>query len=279
MKKAKCQVIFSLIIILCIELSVFIISALFGQNNIKETTENFAEEIMFKDLEKIYIIKGDEEESDEIEIENQFNNQTGKQKYYIKVNCLEQTVTIYEKDEEGYYSVPINAMICSTGDSTPNSGIYSMTSFKQKWLYLQGRVYGQYCTQIVGDILFHSVPYLEKNKPESLEYWEFDKLGQKASLGCVRLTVADAKWIYDNCDAGTKVEFYSSKDPGPLGKPVIEKISDKEELRNWDPTDEKENNPWKLYYEKKEKELQEIDIAKHVINAINEITNNMKIYE
>ena len=53
-------------------------------------------------------------------------------------------------------------------------------------------------TQITGNILFHSVPYTEKYNNASLEYWEYDKLGTSASLGCIRLTVKNAKWIYDN---------------------------------------------------------------------------------
>lgn len=69
--------------------------------------------------------------------------------------------------------------------------------------------------------------------------------GTSASMGCIRLTVEDAKWIYDNCKSGTTVGFYSSEDPGPLGKPETKIISDNEECRNWDPTDPADNNPWK----------------------------------
>ena len=29
----------------------------------------------------------------------------------------------------------------------------------------------------------------------------------------------DAKWIFENCDAGTKVVIYDDTDPGPLGMP------------------------------------------------------------
>lgn len=183
---------------------------------------------------------------------------TGTTKYYIKVNCKSQTVNVYEKDENNKYSKPVKAMLCSTGVETPKTGVYKITSFKQEWLGLQGNVYGQYCTQIVGNILFHSVPYIEKNNPSSLEYWEYDKLGEEASLGCIRLTVESAKWIFDNCETGTQVEFYSSEDPGPLGKPETQKISDySEELKNWDPTDEKQENPW-IIYKKKVKEQEEL---------------------
>lgn len=107
-------------------------------------------------------------------------------------------------------------------------------------------VYGQYCTQITGNILFHSVPYLSRGNNASLEYWAYDKLGTTASAGCIRLTTADAQWIYNNCKNGTQVEFYSSSNPGPLGKPTATKISSEASpYKNWDPTDPNPNNPWK----------------------------------
>lgn len=136
-------------------------------------------------------------------------------------------------------------MICSIGAATPNSGTYSISD-KYTWRKLEGDVYGQYASRIVGSILFHSVPYVSQDK-SSLEWWEYDKLGTKASLGCIRLTVADAKWIFSNCPAGTKVEFYSSSNPGPLGKPSAQKISGDEAVRSWDPTDPDSRNPWKTY--------------------------------
>lgn len=163
--------------------------------------------------------------------------------YYIKVNCTAQTVTVYTCDINGQYTIPIKAMLCSTGTATPLNGVYE-TSDRYEWRYLVGNVYGQYATRITGQILFHSVPYLNKDK-SSLEYWEYDKLGEPASKGCVRLTVEDAKWIYDYCKPGTQVEFYENENPGPLGKPEEMKISEySNELKKWDPTDPDINNPW-----------------------------------
>lgn len=178
-------------------------------------------------------------------------------KYYIKVNYEQNVVTIYEKDSDGKYTIPVKVMICSTGTETPTSGVYTI-KYRWKWLGLFGDVYGYYVTQIVGDILFHSVPYTAKS-PDTLEYWEYDKLGTAASLGCVRLKVVDAKWIYDNVVWGTPVEFYASSDPGPLGKPTAQKISDNVDCRNWDPTDTDSLNPWNKPKEetKVEEELEE----------------------
>lgn len=165
-----------------------------------------------------------------------------RQKYYIKVNLAANTVTIYSKDNNNEYTKPIKAMVCSVGTATPTSGKYNIT-YKYRWLALFGNVYGQYSTRIVGSILFHSVPYYS-TEPNTLKYKEYDKLGTKASAGCIRLTVADAKWIYDNVASGSTVEFYSdASNPGPLGKPTAQKISNNE-YRDWDPTDPDSRNPW-----------------------------------
>jgi len=173
-------------------------------------------------------------------------------KYYIKINYSANVITVYEKDDDGKYTKPVKAIICSTGTATPRSGVYR-TSSKYRWHQLNGGVWGQYCTRITGHILFHSVPYSSKS-PDSLKYGAYDKLGTKASAGCIRVTVADAIWLYNNCVSGTQVEFYGSSDPGPLGKPSAKKISSNVQCRNWDPTDPDSNNPWHGYVEPKEVE-------------------------
>lgn len=162
--------------------------------------------------------------------------------YYIVVNYSANVVTIYGKDENNEYTKPIKAMICSTGVATPRSGIYKLGA-RSKWRALFGNVYGQYAVNIVGNILFHSVPYLSTDN-STLEYWEYDKLGTSASAGCIRLKVEDALWIFNNCGSGTQVEF-SSNAPTPLGKPGAKKISGYPDLRGFDPTDPAANNPWK----------------------------------
>lgn len=186
-----------------------------------------------------------EEKEEEIVIETQEKTEPSfrvEANYYIKVNVLKNVVTVYE-EKEGEY-VPVKAMVCSCGKDTPKEGTYAIGE-KYLWRDLFDQVYGQYASRITGYILFHSVPYLDKENKGSLEYWEYDKLGEEASAGCVRLTVEDAKWIYDYAKEGTKVEFYQDENPGPLGKPEAKKISDDLEKRNWDPTDPDENNPWK----------------------------------
>lgn len=159
--------------------------------------------------------------------------------YYIKVNKRQNTITIYEKDDKGKYTVPVKAMTCSVGNDTP-LGVFK-TPIKYRWKLLVGDVWGQYSTRIVGGILFHSV-YYYKVDPSTLAANQYNKLGTTASAGCIRLTVIDAKWIYDNCPIGTTVEIFESNDVGPLGKPETIKLKSG---TGWDPTDPSDKNPYK----------------------------------
>lgn len=128
------------------------------------------------------------EQIDNPQVENNNEEQTASNQenesneFYIKVNYGANVINVYSKDENGNYTVPCKAFICSTGRATPKSGAYN-TDYKYRWVNLFGSVYGQYATRIVGNILFHSVPYLEKGNKASLEYWEYDKLRNSCVYG------------------------------------------------------------------------------------------------
>ncbi len=172
------------------------------------------------------------------------SDNSGKNPYSIYVNRKMNCVTVYTYDENGEYTVPVRAMVCSCGENygtiTGDFNIY----FKNKWNALFDNVYGYYVSGISGDYLFHSVPYYTPS-PDDLEVEEFNKLGEDASLGCVRMAMADTKWIYENCDYNTSIKIYDDDNPGPLGKPDTIKITDFS--CGWDPTDDNKNNP---YYNK-----------------------------
>ena len=163
--------------------------------------------------------------------------------YLIKVNRVYNTITVYEKGEDGKFDAPVRAMVCSVGKlSTQTSKGTFQTKDKYRWKSLMGDVWGQYSTRIVGGGLFHSVYYYSYN-PATLATGEYNKLGTSASHGCIRLTVEDAKWIYDNCPVGTTVVIYDDKNnPGPLGKPEAIKLPTSV---RWDPTDPSKSNPYK----------------------------------
>ncbi|MBT9766605.1 L,D-transpeptidase [Clostridium sp. MCC345] len=166
-----------------------------------------------------------------------------KSPYYITVNLTANVVTVYEKDAAGNYTVPIKAFRCSGGTDTPEGTF--RTSAKYEWRALYGNVWGQYATRITGPYLFHSVPYFEKDKT-TLEYDEFNKLGTTASAGCIRLTVRDVKWIYDNCPIGITVRMYRGEVKEPLQPAAVPKVNRNDTVRRgWDPTDPAAANPWR----------------------------------
>lgn len=286
LEKTKLTIIICSIIVLLI-ISTALIVTIYKEYTAKQVSakEIYNEEEIFIEFNEEYLeeIENLEEIEEEIteETENSYDNKKSENRstlpYYIKVNYGAQTITVYKQDENGDYTIPYKAMACSTGVATPKSGVYAIPA-KWEWRRLLGNVYGHYSTHITGNILFHSVPYLRKEDKASLEYWEYDKLGTYASAGCVRLTVSDAQWIFYNCDTGTKVEFYSSSDPGPLGKPSTKKISSYPEyLRNWDPTDPDPENPWRTYErQEKTEDSEEEEIKNDNENKEENIENDVK---
>ena len=97
---------------------------------------------------------------------------------------------------------PVFYWQCSPGKaSTPTVlGEYTVTG--------KGYVFGHgyscyYYTQFYGDYLFHSVLY-----DQGTFNIQDGRLGQNLSHGCVRLSLENAKWIYDNIPYGTKVVSY-----------------------------------------------------------------------
>ena len=173
--------------------------------------------------------------------ENLQSKNKKKLPYQIMVNRRQNCVTVYTYDSYGKYTVPVRAMVCSCGkDDSTVLGIYNL-QFRSEWQSLVKNSFGQYACQFFGDYLFHSVPYSDISK-SSLKSEEYNKLGSLGSMGCVRLSSGDCKWVYDNCADNTAVIIYESDNPGPLGKPTSIQLSDF--TLGWDPTDNDPQNPY-----------------------------------
>lgn len=170
-----------------------------------------------------------------------------KYPYRIDVLRFQNVVLVWAQDENGSYSILQNAFACSTGKATPRGSFH--TGEKLRWHLLYGSeetnwnyVYGQYITRITRSILFHSVPYYSRSQAD-LESAQFNLLGARASQGCIRLSVENAKWIYDHIPDGTQVDFIDEL-PLPCALPVSPKIDLDDPRCGWDPTDPHPMNPW-----------------------------------
>ena len=101
-------------------------------------------------------------------------------------------------------------MICSTGygNTTPKGVFVSPGHRDARWHYFaEFNCWAQYAFIIKGSILFHSVIYSGRDE-STLRTSTLHNLGHKASHGCVRLMVEDAKWIYEHCGEGQVIEIY-----------------------------------------------------------------------
>lgn len=129
--------------------------------------------------------------------------------FYIKVSTGDQRVYVY-RWVDGDYNLLVKSMICSTGvgSSTPK-GVFISTGHRDKrWHYfIDFNCWAQYAFVITGNILFHSVLY-SSNSEDTLRTSSVSNLGHKASHGCVRLRVEDARWIYEHCGEGQVIEVY-----------------------------------------------------------------------
>lgn len=138
----------------------------------------------------------------------------GKQadkRYLLKISVDKQRVYAYEWSvlDQDYTSLT-RTMVCSTGlNATPTpKGTFTNTTPVVRWGYFpKFDCWAQYLYRINGSILFHSVLY-DSADESTLRWGSVQKLGSKASHGCVRLSVEDAKWIYNNCPAGTTIVVY-----------------------------------------------------------------------
>jgi hypothetical protein len=144
-----------------------------------------------------------------------------------------QITTVYGRDDQGEYTVIVRQMLCSTGmKATPSdvgdwvlNGRHATWCIFPKW----GNSYARYWTRINSSIAFHSPIYTAVSNT-AMKIKSYNMLGQRASHGCIRLSVPDAKWIYDNVGKGTVVSIVEGLDPDPelrdaLKLPPIDKKS------------------------------------------------------
>ena len=179
---------------------------------------------------------------------NPYSYPNGNHPYMIRVNRSLNCVTVYTQDEYGNYSIPVKAMVCSTGREGHETPVYTYSmEWRAPWCYMVDGSWGQYAINLRYDgYMFHTICYYAQS-PDTVMRDEYNLLGDYASLGCIRLQTVDCRWLYENCVDGTIVEVYEDpSSPGPLGKPekAVEYISEEDDC-GWDPTDPRPANPWR----------------------------------
>ena len=161
--------------------------------------------------------------------------------YYIEVDKANQVVRVYERGD-GSYTHLVRRMICSSGawNTSFHNGLYTMNGSRTVWsIAVDRQHYMQYASRINGPYMFHGVPTTAPRGNAVVPSF-YKRLGHEASGGCIRLLSADAKWIYENALAGTRVLVMKGvRNPAEYGA-----VSAPPMVSTWDPTDDDPNNPY-----------------------------------
>lgn len=166
-----------------------------------------------------------------------------KGKYKVRVNKTKNVVIVYEKGDDGKYQKSVKVMSAIVGRDIRVNTEYNIGD---RWLWIknQNGNYSKFVTQVSGNVVFESIAYKKKGDLSSLNYVEFDNLGNSIDGSFIKLQYADAQWIFDNLDYDTIVEFYESEDLNGVNVPEVKKISLENDKKNWDPTYTCSESPW-----------------------------------
>ncbi len=212
--------------------------------------------------------------------------------YALCVNLETNCLTVYTYNEKGSYNIGVRSMVCSpaqdpsfydtyVNDNPEDTAFYHINEKvgdANGWSDKEDGAYYRYRTTFsLNDkdkISFTSCAYSKKS-PSSLIAEEYNKLGKSFTEGNVRLSVSDAKWIYDNCSPGTQIRFVSSGAKDVLGKPSTIKIAPECDVQNWDPTDADPKNP---FMNKKPtfKGMEELTVN---LGSIADLTTGVEVYD
>lgn len=130
--------------------------------------------------------------------------------YFFEVDINNQVVKVwkYNADTKDYTDFD-RAFLCATGTTTYPTPLGTFTLSGRRSAHAKFPNWGggeaRYWTKITEEIAFHSVLYSDSSDPMTLKVNSLTGLGKRGSHGCIRLTVADAKWIYDHVEEGMQV--------------------------------------------------------------------------
>lgn len=146
--------------------------------------------------------------------------------YFFEVDVANQAVKVwkYNRSTKDYSDLD-RAFICATGTKRYPSPLGTFTLSGRRAAHCKFPTWGggeaRWWTKITDEIAFHSVLYGDSSNDFSLKVSSFKGLGNRGSHGCIRLTVADAQWIYEHAKAGMKVWIHDDAKADPELKAIV----------------------------------------------------------
>lgn len=154
--------------------------------------------------------------------------------YYLYVEKGSHTLTIYGKDDNYNYTVVVGVYKVAHGGNRTPTGIFTLSGDRERWHDFPLGGSAQYATPYWGNLFVHSPMYAAQD-PSRIwpSYYSGDKgIGTDSTGGCLRMVTEAAKFIYNNCPEGTKLEIVNGSPRGTTSAdvPPIQK-------KGYDPTD------------------------------------------
>ena len=125
--------------------------------------------------------------------------------YLIYVSKDSFTIAILGLDDNGEYSQLLQTFNTAIGrtDAQTRAGSYTITE-KSAWIQWSKNSYSPYGTKHSGGLWFHGPSHSAKDL-NTLQAASYNKIGTRATSGCMRTTNGAAAWIYNNAPVGTPV--------------------------------------------------------------------------
>lgn len=155
--------------------------------------------------------------------------------YTFEVDVNNQAVKIWKYNEAaGGYTDLDQAFICTTGTKKNPSpqGTFTLNGRRARFCTFPtwGGNEARWWVQITPEIAFHSVIFTDASRPETLVKSSYTNLGKRGSHGCIRLTLEDAKWMYDHAREGMKVRIHEDAADDPELKYFVRYRKEKPEI-------------------------------------------------
>ena len=125
---------------------------------------------------------------------NKIKNYWSGTRYLIAVNRSTHKVGVFSGSKGNWTLKYYWSCVTGAPGSPTITGNYYTTGFKRTTLTTDSRA--RWATQIHGGYFFHSILASD------------NELGKSLSHGCIRLSVSNAKWIYNNISSNTRVVIY-----------------------------------------------------------------------
>lgn len=126
--------------------------------------------------------------------------------YFIEVDVANQLVKVFTRDQNNEFTNLSKVFWCSTGTkSFPSEvGVHVLTGRKARSALFPtwGNATARWWMRITPEIAFHSILFSSSG---AISMKSVNALGRRASHGCIRLSMADAKWVYDHIEKGVEV--------------------------------------------------------------------------